>query len=55
MRNAGNAQRIAAAAIRILGAELPPSIAHTALQSALVTNPTTMAPEVLQRLEAILK
>ncbi len=55
MRNAGNAQRIAAAAIRILGAELPRSIAHTALQSALVTNPTTMAPEVLQRLEAILK
>ena len=55
MRNAGNAQKIAAAAIRILGSEMPTSIAHTALQSALVTNPATMAPEVLQRLEAILK
>jgi 5'-methylthioadenosine phosphorylase len=55
MRNAGNAQKIAAAAIRILGSELPSSSAHTALQSALVTSPEMMAPDVRQRLDAILK
>ncbi len=54
MKNAGHAQRIAAAAIAILGRELPSSAAHTALQSALVTQPDAMTPEVLQRLEALL-
>ena len=54
MKNAGNAQRIAACAIKILGAEMPSSAAHTALQSALVTQPAAMAPEVLERLRVLL-
>jgi 5'-methylthioadenosine phosphorylase len=54
MKNAQHAQRIAAAAIRILGTEQPTSIAHTALESALVTRPEDMAPEVRERLAAIL-
>ena len=55
MKNAGHAQQIAAAAIAILGRERPVSAAHTALQSALVTQPAAMAPEVLQRLEVLLR
>jgi 5'-methylthioadenosine phosphorylase len=54
MKNAEHAQRIAAAAIRILGAERPASIAHSALTSGLVTQPQNMAPEVRERLAAIL-
>ena len=54
MKNAGHAQQIAAAAIRILGAQPPESTAHTALQSALVTQPSDMAPDVLERLRVIL-
>lgn len=54
MKNAGYAQQIAAAAIRMLGQELPASAAHTALQSALVTQPGAMAPDVLARLRVIL-
>jgi 5'-methylthioadenosine phosphorylase len=54
MKNAGAAQQIAAEAIRILGTELPSSAAHTSLQSALVTQPEAMAPEVLARLRVIL-
>ncbi len=42
------------AAIRLLGAQPPSSIAHTALQSALVTQPADMAQEVLARLAVIL-
>jgi 5'-methylthioadenosine phosphorylase len=53
-KNAENAQRIAAAAIRILGTERPTSIAHSALASGLVTRPQDMAPEVRERLAAIL-
>lgn len=55
MKNADNAQQIAAAAIQLLGKELPSSSAHTALQSALVTQPDSMRPEVLARLSVILK
>ena len=55
MKNAGHAQQIAAAAIAILGRKLPASAAHTALQSALVTQPDAMAPEVLQRLAVLLR
>ena len=55
MKNAGHAQKIAAAAIAMLGREVPASAAHTALQSALVTQPSAMAPEVLQRLEVLLR
>ena len=54
MQNAGHAQHIVAAAIRILGREKPSSAAHTALQSALVTQPDAMAPEVLARLSVLL-
>jgi hypothetical protein len=44
----------AVAAIRLLGAQPPPSIAHTALESAVVTQPANMAPDVLARLAVIL-
>ncbi len=54
MKNAGNAQLIAAAAVRILGAEKPVSAAHTALQASLITQPADMAPEVLARLQVVL-
>jgi 5'-methylthioadenosine phosphorylase len=53
MKNAGYAQRVAACAIQLLGAEMPPSAAHSALQSALVTQAGAMAPEVLQRLRVL--
>lgn len=52
MQNADHAQAIAAEAIRTLGREMPPSAAHTTLDSALVTGRGTMAPEVHQRLQA---
>lgn len=55
MKNVGHAQQIVAAAIRILGQEKPASQAHTALQSALVTQPEGMAPEVRERLRVILQ
>ena len=54
LQNAGRAQKVIAEAIRLLGAEQPVSIAHTALQNALVTQPDAMAPEVRQRLGALL-
>ncbi len=53
-QNAGRAQRIVAEAIRLLGQEQPASAAHTALQDALVTQPEAMAPEIRQRLAALL-
>ena len=54
MQNAGYAQQIAATAIQMLGAEMPFSAAHTALQSSLVTQPADMAPDVLERLRVLL-
>lgn len=54
MQNAGHAQRIAAIAIRLLGQEQPPSIAHGALASALVTPVSAMAPETRARLRCML-
>ena len=54
LQNAGRAQRVVAEAIRLLGAEQPVSDAHSALQTALVTQPDAMAPEVRQRLAALL-
>ena len=54
LHNAGRAQRVVAEAIRLLGAEQPPSAAHIALQNALVTQPNAMAPEVRTRLAALL-
>lgn len=53
MKNASNAQHIAARAIELLGEERPVSDAHTALQHALVTQPEAMAPEVRARLEVL--
>jgi 5'-methylthioadenosine phosphorylase len=53
MANAEHAQHIAAAAIRLLGAETPTSDAHTALQTAMVTQPAAMAPEVFERLKVL--
>ena len=55
MQNAGHAQQIAATAIQMLGAEMPSSAAHTALQSSLVTQPADMAPDVLDRLRVVLR
>jgi 5'-methylthioadenosine phosphorylase len=54
LQNAGRAQRVIAEAIRLLGSERPLSQAHGALQSALVTQPDDMAPEVRERLAALL-
>lgn len=54
LQNADRAQRVVAKAIALLGAEKPASEAHTALQNALVTQPVAMAPEVRERLAALL-
>jgi len=54
LQNAVRAQRVIAEAIRLLGSERPVSEAHTALQNALVTQPDAMAPEVRERLAALL-
>nr|WP_295781401.1 S-methyl-5'-thioadenosine phosphorylase [Rhodoferax sp.] len=54
LQNAGRAQKVIAEAIRLLGAEQPVSPAHSALKNALVTQPDAMAPEVRQRLAALL-
>lgn len=54
MKNAGHAQLIAAAAVRLLGEQQPASAAHTALSTALVTQPDSMSPEVRQRLQILL-
>lgn len=53
LKNASRAQRITAQAIRILGQELPPSAAHTALQSALVTAPEAMPAATRANLELL--
>ena len=55
MQNAGYAQQIAATAIQMIGAQMPASAAHTALQSSLVTQPADMAGDVLARLQAVLR
>ena len=55
LKNAGRAQLIVAQAIKLLAAETRASDAHTALQSALVTQPDAMAADVLARLEVILR
>lgn len=54
MQNAELGQRILAAVIPLIARQLPHSIAHTALDSALVTRPEVMAEAVRQRLRAIL-
>jgi 5'-methylthioadenosine phosphorylase len=54
MKNASHAQRILSALIGFLAQQLPASAAHVALQSALVTQPSDMSPEVLARLKVLL-
>ena len=54
MKNAHNAQQIAAAAIRILAAERPASDADTALSTGLVTRPEVLAANARTRLAALL-
>ncbi len=55
LENAGRAQKIVAQAIKLLASETHTSDAHTALQSALVTQPQAMTREVRERLEVILR
>ncbi|MDE2428551.1 MAG: S-methyl-5'-thioadenosine phosphorylase [Burkholderiales bacterium] len=54
MKNAERAQHIATAAIRIIGKERPASIAHNALASSLVTQPSDMTAETRRRLNTII-
>ena len=54
MKNAERAQRIATAAIWIIGKERPTSIAHNALANGLVTQPSDMTPETRHRLNKII-
>ncbi len=54
MKNAERAQKIAVATIRILGAEKPVSIVHTALSNSLVTQPNSMSADTYKRLELII-
>lgn len=54
MKNAERAQKIAVAAIRILGMEKPVSIAHAALSNSLVTQPNSMSADTYKRLESII-
>jgi 5'-methylthioadenosine phosphorylase len=53
-RNAAHAQRIAVAAIRLLAAEQPVSMAHSALAGALVTPLSDLPAEARVRLAALL-
>lgn len=53
-KNAARAQRIAAEAIRLLGAEQPASAAHTALAQALVTQPDAMSPAWRERIAVLM-
>lgn len=54
MKNAERGQKIAAAAIQIIGRERPSSIAHHALASALVTQLSAMSSETRHRLNTII-
>ena len=55
LKNAGRAQLILAHAIKLLAFETQSSVAHTALQNALVTQPGDMALDVRGRLDVILR
>ena len=55
LKNAARAQLVVAHAIELLAAQTQASIAHTALQNALVTQPGDMAPDVRARLDVILR
>ena len=55
LKNAGRAQQVVKHAIKLLASETRESTAHTALQSAMVTQPDAMTADVLARLEVILR
>ena len=55
LKNAGRAQQVVKHAVKLLASETRESGAHTALQSALVTQPNAMTADVLARLEVILR
>ena len=54
MKNADNAQQVIKEAVALLAAEQPKSIAHTALEQALVTPVTAMDEQTKTRLAALL-
>lgn len=54
MKNAQRAQAIAVAAVQILGRERPVSAAHSALSTALVTQPAAMSEATRARLQVLL-
>jgi 5'-methylthioadenosine phosphorylase len=54
LKNAANAQRVVINLVKELHATPPSSAAHTALTSALVTQPAQMSAEVRERLRALL-
>ena len=55
LKNASRAQQVVAHAVKLLAAETRPSDAHTALQNALVTQPSDMTADVHARLDVILR
>ena len=55
LKNAGRAQQVVKHAVKLLASETRESGAHTALQSALITQPEAMTADVLARLEVILR
>lgn len=55
LKNASNAQQVIAKTIWLLSETMPPSIAHTALKTSLVTQPPMMAEEVKDRLAALME
>lgn len=52
--NAARAQRVVSCAVRLLSRGGPPSSAHRALDSALVTSPDAMPPEMRARVDLLL-
>lgn len=54
MKNASHAQRIARAAVLLLGAERPASDAHTALATALISRPEHLQGAVRERVQTLL-
>lgn len=54
MKNAAHAQQVLVKVISLIAHTIPKSIAHTALDSGLVTQPDVMAPQVKKRMDVIL-
>ncbi|WP_297496454.1 S-methyl-5'-thioadenosine phosphorylase [Ferrovum sp.] len=55
MKNAERAQRVLISAVSLVSQAPPQSIAHTALDSGLVTIPDSMSAEARKRLDALLR